>query len=59
MQIDSDDQSQGRTVISLKKMHKERTLPGSFADTAESFLFAARQCLIWLVMTELSASVPS
>jgi len=43
----------------VEKMQKECTLPGSFADTAESSLFAARQYLIWLVMTELLASVPS
>ena len=53
MQVDVDDQAQRSTDVPVEKMQKECTLPGSFADTAESSLFAARQCLIWLVTTEL------
>ena len=59
MQIDFDSQSQQGMVVSVEKVQKECALLGSFADTAESSLVAARQCLIWLVMTELLASVPS
>jgi len=59
MQVDFDDQAQRSMHIPAEQMQKERTLPGSFADTAESSLFAARRCLIWFVTMELLASVPS
>jgi hypothetical protein len=59
MQVSLDNQAQRSMGIPVEKMQKACSLPGSFADTAESSLFAARQCLIWLVTMELSASVPS